>query len=285
MKIDDLALLDALFQEPNLTEIAQRFHLSQSNLSKILKRVETELGFALFERKGFHGLKPTAQGLLIAERVGRFTRAWHDTLTLVKTYDQRRIDVKVTGPELYMRNVFLRSWFASRLPERFRLTYAEARIDQISLAAQAGDLDLVITPSPFELLDWTPTPVFQEEFSIFTSARSGAAPTRADLQKAEWIAYHAVSDKIQGFFHEHQISPAQVVAYIEDTESILDILETNPRFLSLLPSHAKGQHRKLRRFPWKKNPGQTLYLMVRRENPPARELARELKELLQAQMP
>ena len=112
MKIDELKILDALFQEPNLTRIADRFHLSQGNVSKILKRLEQELGFALFERKGFQGLKPTAQGTLFAERVGRFTRSWDDTLALVKSHDRRKVDLKVTGPKLYMRNVFLRRWFA-----------------------------------------------------------------------------------------------------------------------------------------------------------------------------
>ncbi|MGZ3738175.1 MAG: LysR family transcriptional regulator, partial [Bdellovibrionota bacterium] len=64
MKIEDLKILDAVFQEPNLTRVAERFHVSQSSLSKIIRRIETDFGFALFERKGFHGLRPTAQGAL-----------------------------------------------------------------------------------------------------------------------------------------------------------------------------------------------------------------------------
>jgi DNA-binding transcriptional LysR family regulator len=278
VKIDDLAILDAVFQEPNLTKVSERFHLTQSNVSKILKRVEMELGFSLFERKGFQGLRPTPQGLLFAERVGRFSRAWGDTLALVRSFDQRRLDIKVTGPALYMRNIFLKRWFSSPLPERYRLTYVEARIDQISVAAQAGDLDLAITPSPFELATWTPTPVFTERFSLFTAAM--AQPTVEELRTSRWVAYHAVNDQIQRFFLDNQISPEQVVAYIEDIEGILDVLQTDPGLFSLLPSHAGLSHRKLKRFPWKQSTGQTLFLMYQRGNQPASILAKELKKLL-----
>lgn len=281
MKLEDIAIIDAVFQEPNLSAVAERFHQTQSSVSKILKRIENELGFPLFERKGFQGLRPTAQGLLFAERAGRLNRAWRETLELVRSYDRRKIDIKVTGPALYMRNIFLRRWFTSALPVRFRLTYVESRIDRISLAAAAGDLDLAITPSPFELPDWVATPIFTEEFAIFTAAALDTPPTRADLRAAGWVAYHAVNDQIRSFFHENQISSEQVVAYIEDIEGILEVLTDDKRLFSLLPSHAAlSQNRRLRRFPWKQGSGQTFYLMHRKGNPPAKELAGELKKLL-----
>ena len=280
MKIDELKILDALFQEPNLTRIADRFHLSQGNVSKILKRLEQELGFALFERKGFQGLKPTAQGTLFAERVGRFTRSWDDTLALVKSHDRRKVDLKVTGPKLYMRNVFLRRWFASKLPERYRLTYVESRIDQISLLAEASDVDLVITPSPVELADWVPVPVFTESFAVFSSAKGARTLADLNVRELEWVGYHAANDVIHGFFHENQISPEQVIAYIEDVESILDIVQGNPRVLSILPAHAANTHAGVRTFPWERSRGQTLYLAYRRGNAAAEAPARELRKLL-----
>ncbi|MGZ3656993.1 MAG: LysR family transcriptional regulator [Bdellovibrionota bacterium] len=280
MKIEDLKILDAVFQEPNLTRVAERFHVSQSSLSKIIRRIETDFGFALFERKGFHGLRPTAQGALFAERIGRFTRSWDDTLALVRSFDHRKIDIKVTGPKLYMRNVFLQRWFASALPEKFRLTYVESRIDHISLTALSSDVDLVITPSPVELLDWIPTPVFTETFAVFSAARSAQSISDLDIKNRQWVAYHAANDMIHSFFHENQISPEQIIAYVEDVESILDIVQSNPKVLSLLPSHAANQHRRIKNFAWPKSRGQTLHLAYRKDNPSAQEPARELKKLL-----
>jgi DNA-binding transcriptional LysR family regulator len=282
MKIDDLKILDALFQEPNLTRTAERFRISQSNVSKILKRLEEELGFPLFERKGFQGLKATAQGELLAGRVGRFTRSWDDTLTLVKSHDRNKEDIKVTGPKLYMRNVFLKRWFESTLPERYRLTYVESRIDQITLLAEASDVDLVITPSPVELADWVPVPVFAETFAVFTSARGARSLADLAVREKKWVAYHAANDVIHGFFHENQISPGQILAYVEDVESILDIVQANPKVLSLLPAHAANTHRGLRTFPWEQTRGQTLYLAYRRGNPAAQAPARELRKLLKS---
>jgi DNA-binding transcriptional LysR family regulator len=282
MKIDELKILDALFQEPNLTRIAERFHLSQSNVSKILKRLEQELGFMLFERKGFQGLKPTAQGTLFAARVGRFTRSWDYTLTLVKSHDARKTDLKVTGPKLYMRNVFLQRWFASKLPERYRLTYVESRIDQISLLAEASDVDLVVTPNPVELADWVPVPVFTESFAVFSSARGARSLDDLKVRELQWVGYHAANDVIHGFFHENQISPEQVIAYIEDVEGILDIVQANPKVLSILPAHAANTHPGVRAFPWDRSRGQTLYLAYRRGNPEAEAPAREIRKLLKA---
>ena len=280
MKIEDLKIVDAVFQEPNLTKIAERFHLSQSNLSKMIKKMELDLGFILFERKGFQGLRPTAQGQLFAERIRRFTRSWEDTLTLVKTYDQRIIDLKVTGPSLYMRNIFLPRWFATKMPEKYRLTYIQAQIDQLSLTAQASDVDLVITPTPIELLDWIPAPIFTEKFVLFSSSKTAKNIHDLQVQKAKWVAYHGANNSLQHFFHENHISTKQIVAYIEDVESILDILQNQPNLLSLLPAHAANTHLKLKTFAVKEDAGQSLFLMHRRGNLIAQEPVKEIRKIL-----
>ena len=286
MKIDDLKILSAIFQEPNLTKISQRYHVSQSNLSKIIRKVEDELGFALFERKGFHGLKPTTQGTLFAERIQRFARSWDDTISLVKSYDQQRLDIKVTGPSLYMRNIFLPRWFASPLHEQFRLTYVQSRIDQIALAAEAGDIDLVITPSPFELTEWVPIPIFTEKFALFYSAKKAVKSlNEIDLSNKFWVAYRASNDVLHSFLHQNQISSESITAYIDDVESILDVIQNNPKMLSLLPSHAANTHRDLKSLPIKGNSGQSLYLMYRSGNSMLHESVRQLRKILTAEGP
>jgi len=282
MKIDELKILAEVFQEPNLTKIAQRFHMSQSSLSKIIKKIEQDLGFLLFERKGFQGLKPTPQGLIFSERIQRFTRSWDDTISLVKSFDDRKIDLKITGPGLYMRHIFLPRWFSSDLPDRYRLIYVQSRIDQISLLAQSGDLDIVITPTPAELIDWVPTQIFTEKFAIFSSLRSEKAPTEIDLKSRSWVAYRASNDIIQHFFHEHQIQPEKIIAFIDDVESILDILEDQPNLLSILPEHAGSSHRRLKSFALPASQGQSLHLTYRVGQASLQEAVKKMKLLLKA---
>lgn len=280
MKIEELKIISAVFQESNLTKIAERFHISQSNLSKIIMKTERELGFKLFERKGFKGLRPTQQGALFAERLPHFARFWDDTVALVRNFEQQRIDVKVTGPSLYMRNIFLPKWFGTDLAENHRLTYVQSRLDQIALVAQSGDLDLVITPSPFELLDWVPIQVFSEKFAVFSADRKVKSLADLDLRSRPWLAYRASNEILFQFFHQQQISLQNISAYIDDIESILDVLQTHPEMLSLLPAHAAHTHPSLSCIPVKQNAGQNLFMMYRSTNAPVAALAKILKKLL-----
>jgi DNA-binding transcriptional LysR family regulator len=280
MKIDELRILAAVFQEPNLSKVATHLKLSQSNLSKIIKRSEDELGFQLFERKGFQGLKPTPQGRIFAERIQTFSRSWEDTVALAKNYEERKVDVKVTGPSLYMRNVFMPRWFANGLQERYRLSYVQSRIDQISLTAQAGDIDLVITPSPFELLDWVPIPIFTESFAVFSSRAASNSLAKLDVKNKNWLGYRAANDVSRHYFHENQISPKQIIAFIDDVEVILDLVASDPSMLAILPAHAMNAQRKLRVFPINKSRGQHLYLTYRQGQPGLHDAVKTLKSVL-----
>jgi DNA-binding transcriptional LysR family regulator len=281
MKIEELKILAAVFQEPNLTKISKRFALSQSNLSKIIKKVEEELGFDLFERKGFQGLRPTAQGIVFSERVERFSKSWEDSLSLIKSYDQRRMDIKVTGPSIYMRNIFLPAWFESSLPKNYRLSYVRSRLDQISLTAQSGDLDLAITPSPFELSDWVPIPIFTEKFALFYSApKALKSINELNLEKMDWIAYRASNPILPSFMQQQQIPADRIVAYIDDIESILDLIENQKGLLAILPAHATKTHPNLHSFQIKSSAARSLYLMYRPGQAILKNCVKDLKAIL-----
>ena len=58
MELFDLEIIQALIQDPHISRVAQRYHLSQSALSKRLQNLEEKIGLKLFERKGPRGLSP-----------------------------------------------------------------------------------------------------------------------------------------------------------------------------------------------------------------------------------
>ena len=281
MKIEDLKLLDALFLELNLTKVSTRFNIGQSNLSKIVKKIEEELGFPLFERKGFQGLQPTPQGLLLSERIQKFSRSWDDALFLIRNGDEQRTDIKVTGPSLYMRNVFMRRWFASSLPERYRLVYVQTRMDHISLTAKSADIDVLVTHLPSELDEWVPVPVFSEKFAVFSSIKRPIEKL-ADLKMEDkfWVAYRASDDALQLFFRQNQISQERVTAYLDDVESILDTLADSSKFLAVLPTHADNGFRKLQHWEIPGAAGQTLFLMHRRGSVAGTAAIREIRKIM-----
>lgn len=69
-RLHHIALLDAVMQSQTLTEAAARMHISQPAVSKQIKTLQEDLGFALFERQG-HKLVPTFEARAMLDQVRR----------------------------------------------------------------------------------------------------------------------------------------------------------------------------------------------------------------------
>lgn len=279
--MDDLKLLNALFQDPLISRVAHHLNYTQSNISKILKRIEDELGFPLFERKGFHGLQPTVRGRVFAERIRKLSNSWEDTLALVKNFNIQKVDIKITGPSLYMKNIFFPKWFTSDLPQNYRLTYLHSRIDQIPSVAESGDLDLLISHKPLKLNEWTPVHIHTEKFAIFHSLRNPPPSLEESLpEDAEWIGFRPSSP----FFHEFQIHrqiPAdRILAYIDDIGTILEIVRSRKNTMALLPVHASLADPTIKFQIVSRPLPQKLFLMYQKSNSLVCSLSKDLRRIL-----
>lgn len=69
-RLHHIALLRAVMQSQTLTEAARRMHISQPAVSKQIKQLQEDLGFALFERQG-HKLLPTFEARAMLDQVQR----------------------------------------------------------------------------------------------------------------------------------------------------------------------------------------------------------------------
>jgi DNA-binding transcriptional LysR family regulator len=69
-RLQHIALLQAVMQSQTITEAARRLHVSQPAVSKQLKQLQSDLGFALFERHG-HKLVPTFEAREMLDQVNR----------------------------------------------------------------------------------------------------------------------------------------------------------------------------------------------------------------------
>jgi DNA-binding transcriptional LysR family regulator len=69
-RLHHIALLDAVMQSQTLTEAAARMHISQPAVSKQIKQLQADVGFALFERQG-HKLVPTFEARAMLDQVRR----------------------------------------------------------------------------------------------------------------------------------------------------------------------------------------------------------------------
>src|SRR6478735_7502323 len=75
MKLIQLRYLVAVAENDlNITQAARSLHAAQPGVSKQLKQLEDELGFALFERKGRALLRPTDAGNKVIDRAAQIVR-------------------------------------------------------------------------------------------------------------------------------------------------------------------------------------------------------------------
>ncbi len=112
MKTKDLELLHGLLLTGSVSEAAGRSHMSQPNASKILRKMETRVGFPLFTRE--HGrLNPTAEGRLLLDQIER-------TVHSIRQLDRLAVEVReMQGTRLTIGGMPLlsRSWLPAFLSQ------------------------------------------------------------------------------------------------------------------------------------------------------------------------
>ncbi len=94
-RLHHIALLDAVMQSQTLTEAARRMHISQPAVSKQIKQLQEDLGFALFDRQG-HKLVATFEARAMLDQVRRVNTSL-DVLNRLATdlRDERRGQLQI----------------------------------------------------------------------------------------------------------------------------------------------------------------------------------------------
>jgi len=151
MKIHDLEVFCTVAEEKSFINAARRLYVSQSAVTQLIRKIETELGFPLLVRNK-HIVKITAQGEI-------FYRAAKDILL---RYRQALNDcAREPGPEQTLRVFYVGPGgapFLTGVLKHFRTLYPECSIavrrlrpDQVSDALEQEETNLVFTP--YDLID------------------------------------------------------------------------------------------------------------------------------------
>ncbi len=82
MSLDQLRSFVAVAEEGALVRAAKRLHISQPPLTRKIRRLEEELGAALFERQP-RGMRLTEQGRVFLPRARHILEAVDDALSAV----------------------------------------------------------------------------------------------------------------------------------------------------------------------------------------------------------
>jgi DNA-binding transcriptional LysR family regulator len=168
MDLVDLATFRAVVGAGNMTRAAERLGTVQSNVTQRVRRLETEMGQALFARgRGGITLTPAGRRLLpYAEQID---------LLVTEATAAVRDDGTATGP---LRLGSLETTAALRLPDLLAgFAKAHPAVDlsietgtaaELLHAVRSGRVDLAFIPSPIEGVDLETRAVVTEELVLVT---------------------------------------------------------------------------------------------------------------------
>ncbi len=283
----------AAAQHGSLRTAATAAGISQPALTKSIRRLEAELGVALFERHT-RGVRLTQFGAALELHAHALTAELsHAAETIRQLRTTARGLVRVgAGPSMgtaLLPAVVIRLLQQSAI----QLSIRSGLNDSLMLALQQGELDFAITTMPTRPL--SPLVMHQRLFSdrVVVVGRQGHALARpgadiADLARARWIMpnRHVLTRaRLTELFHERGFGEPDI--WIE-TDSIPFMLEVLARtdLLSYMPEQLIAGHRlipvPLAGSDWRRSVGVSYWR--RRAATPAsqmflttlRELSREL---------
>jgi len=149
MNARQLEIFRAIMREGTITAAANALAVSQPAISKVLLHLESQLGYALFDRIGGR-LVPTMEAHLLYADVDRVFRQMEALKSLARDVGANKIGLLRIGVTLSLAYSVLPSVLAA-----FRIRHPEVKIHlhtlpkrEIAEALQLGDIDLAVTLSP-----------------------------------------------------------------------------------------------------------------------------------------
>lgn len=236
MDIEKLKIINTLAKEDTLLRVAKSLNLSQPTLSKQLASIERELDIQLIDRLGPKGYVPRPELADLARVAGDVLQSWTNGVSAIKHRVQNIIpEVCVTGPELFMRELFIPLWFRSKVSEKANLVYRRSHIEDTSRHYTLLQNHIVFTnnknlPPHFKVKKFV-----EEELCIITCAQSSFTETLvSNPEQAIWVSYGPEKDLTKIFFSRLNIQVTSNV-FIEDFEAILSCLIQNSKMAAVVP--------------------------------------------------
>lgn len=167
MTLTELRYIVTLAQEQHFGHAAERCHVSQPTLSIAVKKLEDELGIALFERTKSR-VQPTPLGEQIvaqAHRVLEQTAAIKDIAEAGKDQLSSPLSVGAIftiGPYLLPQFIPHLQKMAPKMP----LYVEEGYTESLGKKLRNGELDVIIVALPFVEPDVVTQPLFEEPFVV-----------------------------------------------------------------------------------------------------------------------
>lgn len=281
MEFQNLALVEALVQDPHLSRVAARFHLSQSALSKRLQTLEGELGLTLFDRRGPRGLEPTPAAREMAGLAQQVLTTWNAGLQKLKQHLDEPTHFGIVGPQIFMREIILPWWntVSSKYPDLTLEAHVSA-LSKVSFDLVQAGMDVGILEHKEELVDYICKPVFYESWGIVSHPGLKLDLEKPDsLKTARWGTLSPQHNTVEEWLVRRQKMPPPVYrVYWNDLSALVQWVTETPGSATVLPLHACRaalDENRVRFESLGRDSRRVLYLAYRRANPHMK-LIREL---------
>ena len=176
MDIQQLRYFEAVAQLQNMTKAAELLHISQSTLSKQIAKLESDLGFSLFDRNG-KKISLNKAGMRFFESSNLILRemeAAKGDIRFLMSSQNNRIRVGAAGiPDSFL--MCMRD-FSKDHPEAEFIIHS--RIEDAE-HLNINDYDVLICPAEFRYEKLEGYPFYEEKYVLAVSAESGLAKKKA----------------------------------------------------------------------------------------------------------
>ena len=246
LRLRHIELLDSFHANSTVRAVAEKLHLSQPAISKMVREIEETCGMALFVRSR-RGMQPTAQGLILIRQAGHMIQHLRAAAEQFKALEAGASGLLRVGSssmtyELQPAIVELQRDFPGLL-----VRIRQARPRQLVADLLAGDLDCAVTSLPPDCLaqpeatQLTLETIAKDHLCVVASSRHPLATKKAldwrDLMGERW----AVSE-LDGLTRQQLISvylqrglelPTPSVESVNH-KTILEVVSLDPGMLGVL---------------------------------------------------
>jgi DNA-binding transcriptional LysR family regulator len=213
MELSDLKVFRTVVQAGGVTRAAELLHRVQSNVTMRVKKLEDELGVALFVREG-RRMQLSPAGATLLEYADR----------LLALAEEARSAMRDARPRGVLRLGAMESTAAVRLPpafKRLQARYPELAVelhtgDPRQLAAQvlAGELDAALIAEPAVDNRLQRLSVYDEELVLIAPAGQSPIRTPRDIAQPTLLAFHPGCphrSRLEEWFTRARVMPERIV--------------------------------------------------------------------------